>query len=268
MIGSFQIVCDINAQDQTIVRERRVRAPFHLSKPHTDNNVLVVQSVNSTAGVFSGDCLEMDVEVRPSASVLLTAPAAHIVYAMPDGSAELTQRFTVRAGGWLELMPELFIPQRHSAYRQSTSVHLEHGATFYGMETLTPGRVASGESFSWRSIDWETDLYLDSVLAARERYRLEPAGDRSTGFLNLFNTPYYASISIVSDKDAEVGNLQSEVHKLGDSGTLCGMSRLQEGVFAIRIVTGSSLFLRQALNDIRVLFADVFPKLHTNARKL
>jgi len=268
MNGSFQIVCDINVQDQTIIRERRVRAPFHLSKPHTDNGVLVVQSVNSTAGVFSGDRLEMDVEVRPGASVLLTAPAAHIVYAMPDGSAELTQRYTVRAGGWLELMPELFIPQRHSTYHQRTTIHLERGAAFYGMETLTPGRVASGEIFAWRSIDWETDLYLDTALAARERYRIEPSGNRSTGFLDLFDTPYYASVYVVSEQDVAVGDLQSEVHQLGEGDTLCGMSRLEEGVYMIRIVTGSSLALKQRLSEIRTLFAGVFPQLHTNARKL
>jgi urease accessory protein len=44
-------------------------------------------------------------------------------------------------------------------------------------ESLAPGRVASGESFAYTELEWATDVRCDTVLVARERYRLTPEGE-------------------------------------------------------------------------------------------
>ena len=81
-------------------------APFHLSKPYWDGRALLVQVVNSTAGILSGDRLATEVVVGEGASLIVTAPSASRIFTMNEGAAQATQRFTVERCGWLEVAPE------------------------------------------------------------------------------------------------------------------------------------------------------------------
>src|SRR5205085_1366195 len=116
------------------------------------------------------DRIECDVEVQPGATLLLTTPSATRAHCMRRGSAEVVQRMRVADGGFLEFWPELFIPQKGARYRQRTELSVAGGGELLFFESLAPGRVASGESFAYTELTWETDIRCDSTLVARERY--------------------------------------------------------------------------------------------------
>jgi urease accessory protein UreH len=42
---------------------------------------------------------------------------------------------------------------------------------------ISSRRVASGEAFAYSELKWITDVWCDTVLVARERYRLTPDGE-------------------------------------------------------------------------------------------
>ena len=111
LTGHLDLTCAADEAGRTYIREQSFRAPFHLSKPSWDEHALLVQIVNPTAGVFAGDGLRSRVAVESGARLLLTTPSANRIHAMPSGRATLDQHFAVADGGWLEVMPELFIPQ-------------------------------------------------------------------------------------------------------------------------------------------------------------
>src|SRR5581483_11071548 len=114
------------ANGRTALTAQSFRAPYHLSKPYWDADalVLLVQVVNPTAGILSGDRLESDITVESNAAVLVTTPSASRVFQMKDGTAECRQRFSVATDGWLELMPEPLVPHRGSHFRQLTSIEI------------------------------------------------------------------------------------------------------------------------------------------------
>ena len=127
-----------------LIREQSFRAPFHLSKPYWDEHALVVQVVNPTAGVFAGDTLRVALQSK-AARGCCSRRRARTASARSHQAGRWSNSISPCAdGGWLEVMPELFIPQAHCRYRQHTSIKVAAGGEMLFVETLAPGRVARG----------------------------------------------------------------------------------------------------------------------------
>src|SRR5262245_475107 len=150
---------------------------MHVSKPHEDAGMLVVNVVNPTAGFLDGDRVECRVEVEAGGRLVLTTPSASRAHRTGAGWAGLRQDFRVADQGFLEFWPELFIPQGGTHFRQQTSIEVSHGGELLFFESLAPGRVAAGESFAFRELEWETNLRSAGALIARERYRICPENE-------------------------------------------------------------------------------------------
>lgn len=249
--GHLHLVCAADADGRSYLRSQSFRAPIHLSKPHEDEGVLVVNVVNPTAGLLSGDRIEVRVSVENGARLLLTAPSASRAHCAPDGHAELVQEFRVAAGGWLDAWPELFIPQGGARYRQQTILRVEEGGEALFFETLAPGRVAMGEVFAFTALDWETDVFLGEELIARERYRLSPESESVQALRAQFATGYYASCFAISPLLRVDSPCWRTIHELHEAEAWIGCSPVRRGGWVIKVVASGSVVLRRKLGAIR-----------------
>ena len=177
--GHLHLVAARDADGRTYLRQQSFCAPFHLSKPHHDAGALVVNAVNPTAGVFAGDEIEVRAEVESGARLLLTAPSAQRIHAMNGGEATVTQEFRVAAGGFFESWPELLIPQRGARLRQRTIARVEDGGEMLLIETIAPGRVASGECFAFDRLDWTTEIHAGRLPHRPRALRPHPRESRA-----------------------------------------------------------------------------------------
>lgn len=266
--GHLDFVCAADAEGRTFIREQSFRAPFHLSKPYWDEHALIVQVVNPTAGVFAGDTLTSRVVVESGARLLLTTPSANRIHAMPAGRALVEQHFSVADGGWLEVMPELFIPQAQCRYRQRTLIEVAAGGEMFFVETLAPGRVARGEVFEFTEIDWEFELRRAGDLVARERFSLRPSDESTTALRNPFPNGYYASCYVISERVPPDHEAWRAIHDVSRDDALVGVSRLAVAGSAIKILAADSIALQRSLRAIRTLLAPHLPAMHAAARKL
>lgn len=266
--GRFAVRCGINAEGTTVVRREEVSAPFHLSKPYWTGDVLVLQAVNATAGVFAGDRLGLSLEVEPGARALLTSPSAARIHTMPRGRAEQAQTFKVGRGAWLEVMPELFIPQAGCRYHQHTEIEVAPGGTLFFVETLAPGRTARGESLAFDEVRWSLDLRRDGRLMVRERYALRGGNHPSTWCLrHPFQAGYFASISIVAD-GLDLAPLRSALSAGSGSTAWLGLTQPDPHVWLIKMLAADSATLRHVLLGLRRALVPVLPHLAADARKL
>jgi urease accessory protein len=265
--GHLHLTCEPDSAGKSILRHQSFSTPIHLSKPYWDGDTLLVNVVNPTAGLLSGDTIECDVRVKPGAKLLLTSPSASRSFTMPTGEARLRQKFAVAAGARLEVWPEFFIPQRGTRYRQTTEVRLEHGAEFMLFETLAPGRVASGEAFEYGKLFWETDVLLADRLVARERYTISPDSPTVLAMRKQFPTAYYASCFAVAPGLQADSPCWATIDALHDEGTVwVGFSALTVGgqttatenlnsrasnAWSIKVIAADSVALRKTLTAIR-----------------
>ena len=251
LTGHLRLVCSVDEQGRTYLREQSFAAPVHLSKPHLEEGVLVVNIVNPTAGLLAGDRVQYDVTVETGARVLLTAPSASRAHRIVEGDARVTQEFRVTNGGWLETWPEMFIPQAGARYRQRTTVRVEEGGEALLIEMIAPGRTASGEVFAFAELDWETDVFLADEKIARERYVLSPESPTLAAMRAQFPEAYYASCFVVSPHLRADAVCWQRIHDLHAEDAWVGCSALVKGGWAIRVLAAGSVALRRTVATIR-----------------
>jgi urease accessory protein len=250
MTGHLDLVCGLGAKGLSQLNHQSFRAPMHLSKPHLDGDTLVVNVVNPTAGLFEGDEVSCKVHVETRARLLLTSPSASRAHCMAGkGEAQLTQNFSVEKDGWLEVLPEFFIPQAGTLYRQKTRVDLQEGSGFLFFETLAPGRVASGEAFEFQYLDWETDIFYGGVSVVREKYQIVPSG--LLALRNQFATGYYASIFLFHPKIVPESACWKAIGALHGASSWVGYSRLHYRGWSIKILAADSVCFRNVLQAVR-----------------
>ena len=249
--GHLELVCAVDAEGRSYVREQSFSAPIHLSKPHLDEGILVVNVANPTAGLFAGDRVRYRVAVESGARLLLTAPSASRAHRIVAGDARVEQEFRVAAGGWLECWPELFIPQGGARYRQRTALHVEEGGEALLIEMIAPGRTASGEVFVFEELDWRTDVFLGAEKIARERYVLTPGSPTLAAMRARFPEAYYASCFVISPKLRGTDACWQRIHDLHNDEAWVGCSALVRGGWAIRVVAAGSIALRRVIARIR-----------------
>ncbi len=195
LAGHLRLRCDTRADGVPFLSEQSFQVPVHLSKSHLsdDGKILVLTIVNPTAGFFDGDSIVSDVTVGRGASLVLSTPSSSRVFRTRSGKdAVCEQKFSVQTGGFLEWIPEAFIPHQGARYVQRTEVNLEPGAGLLFIDWISPGRVARGEIFQYENLRWEFDLKMGGKLLARERYDM--SGDGLEGITAMFEAGHYVSI--------------------------------------------------------------------------
>ncbi len=269
--GHLSLRAARRAHGRTVLDAQSFRAPYHLSKPYWDAEarVLLVQVVNPTAGILSGDRLESDIAVNEDAALLVTTPSASRVFKMRDGSAECRQRFSVAPGAWLEVWPEPLVPYRGSTYRQRTSVSLERGSELFFVDQLMPGRVAHGEAWEWKKLMLEIDVRRGGELILHERF--EQTGPDLRALAALMGSgpgACFGNAVLVAEPAADDASWLSALRALHGDGLWLGVSTLRRGGWSIKFVARDGVQLRATLRNIRRILATRFPRLACDPRKL
>jgi urease accessory protein len=253
--GNLHLVCASHPERGTFLAEQSFSAPIHLSKSYWDGNSLLVNVVNQTAGVFGGDSIQTHVVVKPGAHVLLSSPSATRFHPSQGREAQLEQNFEIHAGGSLDVFPEISIPQRDSRSFQKTVIHVEPGGELLYLETLAPGRVASGEAFAFARHTWWTDINVGDRTVLRERASIAP-GDSSIASLRaLFPASYYASLVLISPaSESWTADFPHAVSRLADNLPVkIAASKLGAHGWTIRLLAADSLTLRESIRTLREL---------------
>lgn len=272
---------DVDAErGLTRLVERKAGGLAHVGKPFRDGEVLVLQLVNPTAGLFSGDELVMRVQLEAGAKVALTSPSAARFHTMEAGRAELRQEFELGEGAWLDFWPEMMIPQRASETRQTTVLRLAKGARAVFLDSLAPGRVAHGENGEFRRLETGFELWREGELLVKERGVISPQRGMWPLEVTGWERCYYGALWVVDEAAGDLAGVEkcaagfqpavfagqragSPLHEV-----LCGWSLLEPGVGVLRVLAPGSLALRRALAAARADLQKKVPLLATDFRKL
>jgi len=226
---------------------------MHLSKPYWDGHHLIVQMVNCTAGLLSGDVIDISVQAREGASGVLTSPSAQRAFRVLDGGevAIVQQTFTVEPGAWLEVCPEIFIPHKGTRLRQVTRIEAASESESLFVESLAPGRVGSDESYAFSGLEWAAEVYVDGRLQVRERYDLSPEQKNIEALRKVFPDAYYASCYLVTPRLGGLSDLRTVLRDSSTPDLFMAASVVASHVAAIRLLASGSIALRRGIRAVR-----------------
>lgn len=281
--GHLSLLAAVRDHGRTVLAAQSFRAPFHISKPYwdADARALLVQVVNPTAGILSGDRLESEIAVERDAALLVTTPSASRLFQMRDGAAECRQHFSVSAEGWLEVMPEPLVPHRGSRYRQITDIDVASGGSLFFVDQLMPGRLAhQAEAWAWDRLQLELSVRADGELILRER--LDQRGEDLRVLADLAGsgpTACFANAILIAASPpgsppipphppAALPPWHAEIRALHRAGVWLGVSALRRRGWSLKLVAPGPVALRSTLREVRQILAAYFPRLRCDARKL
>ena len=269
--GHLSLRAEARENGQTFLAQQSFQAPFHLSKPYWDGHALIVQVVNPTAGLLSGDRLVSEITVGSGAAVLLTSPSATRIFKMHEGEAESRQHFTVEPGGWLECMPEPLVPHLGSRFRQRTAIDVAAGGELFFADLLMPGRIARGEAWAWEKLCLELTLKVGGELILRER--LDQSGPELKALAELSGAgegACLANLVFVSPRLEPSVSWRAALIALHGDGVWVGLSRLrgEAGGWSLKLIAPDNVALRKTLKRVRQILVGSLPRLASDPRKL
>lgn len=267
--GHLRLVCAPDSRGIPTITEQSFRAPIHLSKPHWDSGALVLNVVNPTAALLQDDRIEQQVTVKSGGALVLTTPSASRAHRVREGWAAVSQKFRVEAGGFLEVLPEIFIPQGGAVYRQSTLIDIETNGTVLYFESLAPGRVASKESFEYSRLEWKTDVLLNSKPLLRERYRIDPSSQQMQFLRSRFSTAYYGSLIAVAPDSHRFEVVRNRIEELHTNEEWVSLTPLPER-FAISVkwMTNNAPALRKIQHALRSALYECLQRSEPDVRRV
>lgn len=129
---------------------QRVNRALYVDEALRDMAFVFIQSVGG--GILQGDRLHVEISVGPGARAHVTTQSAVKVYRMEADYATQHVHVSVDEGGYLEFISDPLIPYQGARFFNSVELSVAENATMIYADAVTPGRVASGESFEYELI--------------------------------------------------------------------------------------------------------------------
>jgi len=157
--------------DATILARRDHRGPLRVQKALYPEGPRVCHAIvlHPPAGIAGGDQLDIRIKADAESHALLTTPGAGKWYRSGGAQSSQQVQVTVGAGATVEWLPQESIVFSGAQATMRTTVELEQGACFTGVETICFGRRASGETFERGQLHLATDICSEGRLLWRER---------------------------------------------------------------------------------------------------
>lgn len=253
----------------TRLTHRQAGGLSHIGKPYWDGRTLLTQLINPTAGLFSGDKLDARIQLAEGASVLLTSPSATRLHTMTRGSSEVVQAFRLGSDSWLEVLPDLLIPQAASHGDILTHIELAPSASLALLDVLAPGRLAHGESLAFRHFATALDITCGSTPLVRERARLTPGRDAWRLLTHDGQPAFVASLWLHLPHHPDLEQLLISSEELFENVAIhAGATQLSEHLGVIRLLTPCSRTLRTGCLTLRDHLARTEPRFLSRTGKL
>jgi urease accessory protein len=173
-------------QGCTTLLEAQATYPLQVLRPHAVPNAggLALVVLLLSGGLLDGDAASIEVVVEPGARLALRTQAATQVHA---GRSCQALRGTVGAAAWFSYLPQAVVPHAAADFLSQTTVDMHATSHVLLSDTLSPGRVHSGEQFAYRRVRSELDVWRDGLLLARERALVEPDPALRTALFGQFS---------------------------------------------------------------------------------
>jgi urease accessory protein len=175
---------------RTILGKSRFTLPLQAMTPLTlDDGTAYLMLLNPTGGVLGGDHLVTEIIQEAGTHVSLTTPSATRIYRTAGRPAILETTIKLGEGASLEYLPDHVIPHAHSALCQSLRLEMAAGSRVMVLDSMTSGRVAHGERWSFTEMDSRTEVFLCGKPAFLNRTRIVPGfrNPRETGLMEEFD---------------------------------------------------------------------------------
>jgi urease accessory protein len=164
--------------DRTRITDLACQPPLQILRAHhVDQGRPDLASVilaSPSGGILQGDQLTIHIRVGPGARLRVGTQSATRIYRAPIGEARQVVRLEVEPGGYLEYLPDPFIPYAGSQFISGTTAIVAADAALIIGEVVAPGRAARGEILAFERFESTVEIARpDGMLLATDAVILD-----------------------------------------------------------------------------------------------
>ena len=152
--------------------------------------------------LVQGDRLQIELALGPGAQAHVTNQAATCIYSMNANYAAQAQRISLEDNAYLEYLPDMIIPHKHSRFITHTLVTAAPSATMLYSEILMPGRKhMGGEVFQYDVFSSELSARRpDGTELFTEKFIIQPRqmDVRRVGVMGEFDV--FGNVLLLADR--------------------------------------------------------------------
>jgi urease accessory protein len=153
-IGALMLKLEENPETKkTVIKDQFARVPLFTQKAlyleESFPSMAYVYIMTPSGGILQGDRYRIDLALSNNAHAHITTQGATRIYKMERNYATQIINIVIDDGCYLEYIPDQIIPYKDSRFYQTVNAKVHENGTLVYSEMLTPGRVASGESFEY-----------------------------------------------------------------------------------------------------------------------
>jgi len=231
---------------RTVLAERRARGPLTVQRPfYPEGDVCHLYLLHPPGGLVGGDRLEVEVDLAPESSAMITTPGATKFYRSLGPRAEQHQTLRVR-DACLEWLPQenILFPGCHALL--NTRIELHGDARFIGWEIQCLGLPSNGERMDPGRASLHLRIERDGRPLLWDRLNIKDANDLD-GPSGLRGMPVTATL-IATGADDDVLRLARET-LVPDPDILIGITRIED-LLIVRALGRASDRVRNRLTAI------------------
>ncbi|HXX97442.1 MAG TPA: urease accessory protein UreD [Candidatus Bathyarchaeia archaeon] len=216
-IGALTLLLEHDQERRkTVVKEQYSKVPLFTQRAlyleESLPSMAYMYIMSPSGGILQGDRYRMDIKLKNNACAHITTQGATRIYRMERNYATQILNVYVDEGSYLEFVPDQIIPYRDSRFYQRVNLNVHDSGTMLYSEIITPGRVASGESFQY-------DICYMKVLARNQKdmlrcidiANLEPKR-RNISTLGLLGTFDVVGSTYILTKAEHVKELRDDIN--------------------------------------------------------
>lgn len=201
--------------------------------------------LTTSGGILQGDRYTLEIDVEAGAAAHVTTQSATKVQSMDHNYAAQVQVIRLRAGAYLEYIPEPIIPYRGSRFISDTRIEVHPSAVLIYAEILLPGRRyhSPDEHFGFDVFSSTVTGYTPEGLETyAEKFVLEPRKRplRQLGVMGAYDV--YASVMLLAPRaDADAISARIGADMQPQCAIAYGVSRLPNEVGLIFRILGDQV---------------------------
>ncbi len=242
-IGILDLELGTNNEKKTVITKQFSQVPLLIQRalyPEISNpNMAYLYVISPSGGILQGDRYKTNVVLKNTAVAHMTTQGATRIYGMNSNWASHILNITIEENCYFEYIPDQIIPYKNSRYYQKANLNVHNNSTLIYSEILTPGRVASGESFEYDICYLRTHCSdQDKKIRFLENTKIKPKDKKLNDFGILGEYEIVGTVYILTRKKTinELENNLYEYLKILDKMSV-GMSILpDESGIIIRIL--------------------------------
>jgi urease accessory protein len=218
-IGALVLKLEQNSETgKTVLKDLFSMVPLFVQKAlyleESLPSMAYVYIMSPSGGILQGDRYRIDLTLSNKAQAHITTQGATRIYRMEGNYATQIINISVDENCYLEYIPDQIIPYRDCRFYQIVNAKIHDKGTLVYSEMLTPGRVASGESFQYDIVYMTTQAEnQEGKLRFTDVYILEPkkVDLRVVGILGEYNV--VGSLYVLT-KNSDTKQLIQEINNI------------------------------------------------------